>query len=692
MEASSHVASTCVHVLGNPQTQRREKQPSLLRIILTRPPITSVLLLDALDNDELRAAATSASQNTARAYWEAASSSGSADAVTGTLPLGHIPHWVTDCEANYRVPYVDPHLPLSPAISSEIKAVIALEPASTTHPYDSQQYAEAIIDVRVHTEDIVNNESVDIVPPFTIAKEVRTKLIQSLGEWGFEPHKLPEEEVRACAYILFEALFRIEGLQDAVGVCLEQINGFLHQLQQIYRRNNTYHNFEHALDVYQATYYFLNVAEVVPPVSILLQPDARWRRQRGLKKNEFDGHPAEQEMEEEERLIDCLTHEDLFALCIAAVGHDVGHPGLTNAFMKNAKTPLAVLYDDKSVLEQMHYSLILRIMRHNGLEHLLFPRVRDRDKAKDKDEDPKSTNNAPQNRPDSSRNETQADYATQQKEKLRQEVPRHQGGSNVFRKLLLMTVLATDLSVHGEFMRRYDRMLVERNEPSGESAVAEGPGPGGGKPGPEDELFERKMLLCQALIKCADISNPCRPYSVSQHWAAALESEWSSQLLLEKHLHLPTTVKPSDNSLAEANTQVFFISTFAKPLFELTARGIPQMEPFAAQCRDNLHLWAERKEVLTAAQDLLAISPTSNTEANPALVELQASSSSVPPSCLHSIPARTPEDFLSAFPPTLPKSFLSPEIKVQVQVTFEIKVKVEFDGVDGVRFRRVECI
>lgn len=149
-------------------------------------------------------------------------------------------------------------------------------------------------------------------------------------------------------------------------------------------------------------------------------------------------------------------------------------------------------------------------MRHNGLEHLLFPRVRDRDKAKDKDEDPKSTNNAPQNRPDSSRNETQADYATQQKEKLRQEVPRHQGGSNVFRKLLLMTVLATDLSVHGEFMRRYDRMLVERNEPSGESAVAEGPGPGGGKPGPEDELFERKMLLCQALIKCADISNPVR--------------------------------------------------------------------------------------------------------------------------------------------------------------------------------------
>ena len=59
----------------------------------------------------------------------------------------------------------------------------------------------------------------------------------------------------------------------------------------------------------------------------------------------------------------------------------------------------------------------------------------------------------------------------------------------MFRKLLLMTVLATDLSVHGEFMRRFDRMLVERNGPSGESAAAEGPGPVGGKTGEQASLY-----------------------------------------------------------------------------------------------------------------------------------------------------------------------------------------------------------
>lgn len=66
-----------------------------------------------------------------------------------------------------------------------------------------------------------------------------------------------------------------------------------------------------------------------------------------------------------------------------------------------------------------------------------------------------------------------------------------------------------------------------------------------------------------------------RPYRVSQHWAAALESEWSSQLLLEKHLHLPPSVKPSDTRVGEAKGQIWFNNTFARPLFELVAQGVP---------------------------------------------------------------------------------------------------------------------
>lgn len=92
---------------------------------------------------------------------------------------------------------------------------------------------------------------------------------------------------------------------------------FLQHLCQLYRQANTYHNLQHALDVFQAVYFFLTSAGAVPPVTILLEDGRTWKRDR----------------EASDPLVGLLTDEDLFALCIAAVGHDVGHPGLNNAFM-----------------------------------------------------------------------------------------------------------------------------------------------------------------------------------------------------------------------------------------------------------------------------------------------------------------------------------------------------------------------
>ena len=62
---------------------------------------------------------------------------------------------------------------------------------------------------------------------------------------------------------------------------------------------------------------------------------------------------------------------------------------------------------------------------------------------------------------------------------------------------------------------------------------------------------------------------------MSQHWAAALMGEWTSQAMLEKFMDLPCTVQCSDDPLTEASGQVFFINTFAKPLLELMVEAIP---------------------------------------------------------------------------------------------------------------------
>lgn len=99
-----------------------------------------------------------------------------------------------------------------------------------------------------------------------------------------------------------------------------QLTTFLSHLREIYRRQNSYHNFRHALDVLQAVHVFLYSAGVVPPVSILmLRGDTKtWRPGKSVHSNPY---------------LACLGNRELFALYIAAIGHDVGHPGFTNNFM-----------------------------------------------------------------------------------------------------------------------------------------------------------------------------------------------------------------------------------------------------------------------------------------------------------------------------------------------------------------------
>ncbi|TFK46808.1 HD-domain/PDEase-like protein [Heliocybe sulcata] len=408
------------------------------------------------------------------------------------------------------------------------------------------EYAELLSDMYTHTQSHTCADGT-VTPDVPLTPEARLRLIRSLDSWNFEPHKLLDEEMISCTLILFESLYRIPGMQEEVGVPLQRLSDFLHHLRHVYRQQNSYHNFQHALDVLQATHIFLYTANIVPPVSILLHShDQLWQPDKNNKPDP---------------LLRCLTNEDLFALYIAAIGHDAGHPGFTNKFMENAKTPLSMVYNDKSALEQMHCVLLLSLMRQHGLGHLL-------------------------DRP---------------------------GRGPALRRLLLQTVLATDMSLHKEFMELFKDLLA----------------------GNESDPRRRKVLVCQALIKCADISNPCRPMGVSQHWASALAQEWHNQALLEEHLALPPSVPPSFNPLSEARSQVVFITACAKPLFEITAAAVPDMGRFAQQCLSNLQTWEDRCAQLNVHEN--------------AVLE---------PSC-HSM---TPQDYLTVFPLTLPSYFSMPRM------------------------------
>ncbi|KAG6849961.1 hypothetical protein H0H93_003150 [Arthromyces matolae] len=402
----------------------------------------------------------------------------------------------------------------------------------------STKYAELLVDMYTSTLHAVNEQGLDLIH-HDLPLDTRSRLIKSMEKWDFEPHKLPEEELLACTLILFEVLYRVDGMEEAIGVSMKQIIPFVYHLRRIYRLENSYHNFEHALDVLQALYSYLRAAGMVPPLSILHKRGRKWTSSRST------GSAA---------LVTSLGLHDLFVLYIAAIGHDVGHPGFTNAFMKNASTPLSEVYDGKSALEQMHSQLLLRVMRYHGLGVVL--------------DHPKT-------------------------------------GIHV-RRLLWETILATDMSVHELFMKNL-RGVID---------------------GQANTLFFRQSITCQTLMKCADISNPSRPYHVAKHWASALMEEWSSQALYEKFLDLPTTVQSTDSPINEAKAQVFFISAFAKPLLDLTIQAIPEMRPFGDQCTTNLRIWTKRLKCLENDQN-----------------DRNTQSSTTP---------RHPDDFMTVFPLTLP--------------------------------------
>lgn len=56
--------------------------------------------------------------------------------------------------------------------------------------------------------------------------------------------------------------------------------------------------------------------------------------------------------------MDCL--EESSAL-IAAVVHDIDHPGRSSAYLCNSNNPLAILYNDVTVLENHHAAYFFKL-------------------------------------------------------------------------------------------------------------------------------------------------------------------------------------------------------------------------------------------------------------------------------------------------------------------------------------------
>lgn len=114
-------------------------------------------------------------------------------------------------------------------------------------------------------------------------------------------------------------------------------------------------------------------------------------------------------------------------------------------------------------------------------------------------------------------------------------------------------VLATDMAKHFEHLAKFK----QTEEGSGTNLLA------------TKDTREKWLVIKRILVKCADISNPCRPWELCTDWAKRIAEEYFSQTEEEKERALPVVFPDFDRQTCKLHaTQMKFIDFFISGLFE----------------------------------------------------------------------------------------------------------------------------
>uniref|UniRef100_A0A8K9XU60 Phosphodiesterase n=1 Tax=Oncorhynchus mykiss TaxID=8022 RepID=A0A8K9XU60_ONCMY len=210
-----------------------------------------------------------------------------------------------------------------------------------------------------------------------------------------------------------------------------------------------------------------------------------------------------------ERVKQSLEQIDEVAALIAATVHDVDHPGRTNSFLCNAGSELAILYNDTAVLESHHAALAFQITTRDDKCNIF-------------------------------RNMERNEYRT-------------------LRQAIIDMVLATEMTKHFEHVNKFVNSI---NKPL--AALEENGSVKGILTSPDNRILVKRML-----IKCADISNPCRPLELCIEWAGRISEEYFAQTDEEKRQSLPVVMPVFDrNTCSIPKSQISFIDYFITDMFD----------------------------------------------------------------------------------------------------------------------------
>ena len=153
------------------------------------------------------------------------------------------------------------------------------------------------------------------------------------------------------------------------------------------------------------------------------------------------------------------------------------------------------------------------------------------------------------------------------------------------RKIIVSCVMATDMSVHFELVEETKKIFS-----GGDLSFSDS----------QDQIF-----LCKLLLHSADLSNPVRPFHISQAWARRISAEFNLQISREQELGMPVLnfmMTPDDKALCKNETG--FASFVVAPMWRSLSSLFPGLLPLVKQLDSNLASWKNTLEKIVKEEEM----------------------------------------------------------------------------------------
>ncbi|KAK5888809.1 hypothetical protein CesoFtcFv8_014867 [Champsocephalus esox] len=154
------------------------------------------------------------------------------------------------------------------------------------------------------------------------------KELEDINRWGIDIFKVSEYSGKRPLTVTMYSVFQERDLLKSFKIPADTFITFMMTLEDHYHADTAYHNNIHAADVVQSTHVLLST-------------------------------PA---------LEAVFTDLEILAALFASGIHDVDHPGVSNQFLINTNSELALMYNDSSVLENHHLAVGFKLLQEDNCD------------------------------------------------------------------------------------------------------------------------------------------------------------------------------------------------------------------------------------------------------------------------------------------------------------------------------------